>query len=111
MTDLSDSYEYRTADAESIKVVNNWYSTSTTLKFATVTKERTINIVWKYVIIFAAIMLLNSSVSIKSQKRVVYHYPKDFSCTHEYQDSFDVISDKNTHPKLTSTLDTPSNPP
>ena len=99
MTDPSDSYERRVAHAESIKVVNNRYSTPVTLKFAAVTKEGMVTITQKHVIIFTAIKLLDPTASIKSQKRVVYHHPKDFLCSQVYQDVFDVISNKNSHPK------------
>ena len=44
MTDPSDTYDRRVAHAETIKVVNNRYSTPVTLKFTAVTKERTVNI-------------------------------------------------------------------
>ena len=78
MTDTSAAYDHRVAHAETIKVVNNRYSTPVTLKFDAVTKERTINIAHKPVIIFSAIKLLESTATIKSSKGIVYHSPKDF---------------------------------
>ena len=71
MIDPSDAYDRRVAHAETIKVVNNRYSTPVTLKFAAVTKERTINIAQKHVIIFAAIKLLDPTATIKSTKGIV----------------------------------------
>ena len=79
MTELSDSYECRVAHAESIKVVNNRYSTPVTLNFIAVTKERTVNIAQKYNIIFTAIKLRDPSATIKSLKGVVYINPKKTS--------------------------------
>ena len=99
MIDPSDAYDRRVAHAETIKVVNNRYSIPVTLKFAAVTKERTVNIAQKHVIIFAAIKLLDPTAIIKSTKGIVYHHPKDFPCSQAYQDAFEVIVDKNTHPK------------
>ena len=71
MIDPSDAYDRRVAHAETIKVVNNRYSTPVTLKFAAVTKERTINIAQKHVVIFAAIKLLDPTATIKSTKGIV----------------------------------------
>ena len=99
MTDPSATYDHRVAHAETIKVVNTRYSTPITLKFTAVTKERTVNIAQKHVIIFAAIKLLDSTATINSTKGIVYHHPKDFPHSQAYQDAFEVIVDKNTHPK------------
>ena len=99
MTDPSDTYNCSVEYIETIKVVNNRYSTPVTLKFAAVTKERTVNIAQKHVVIFAAIKLLDPTTIIKSPKEIVYHHPKDFPCSQVYQDDFEVIVDKNTHPK------------
>ena len=44
ITDPSDTYDHRVAHTEAIKVANNSYSTPVTLKFAAVTKERTVTI-------------------------------------------------------------------
>ena len=99
MTDPSDTYDHRVAHAEIIKVVNNYYSTPITLKFSAVIKERTVNIVQKHVIIFAAIKLLDPTATIKFPKGIVYNHRKDFPCSQAYQDDFEIILDKNTHPK------------
>ena len=82
-----------------IKVVNNRYSTPVTLKFAAVTKESTANITQKHVIFFATIKIFDPNTTIKSTKGIVYHHPKDFAYNQAYQDAFEVIVDKNTHPK------------
>ena len=100
MTDSIDTYKRRVAHTESIKVVYNRYSTPIILKFVTVTKERT-NIVQKHVIIFGAIKLLDLTATIKSPKGIIYHNPKDFPYSQAYQYAFEVIVDKNTHPKTT----------
>ena len=71
MIDPSDAYDHRVAHAETIKVVNNRYSTPVTLKFAAVTKESTVNIAQNHVIIFAAIKLLDPTATIKSTKGIV----------------------------------------
>ena len=84
MTELSDSYERRVAHAESIKVVNNRYSTPVALKFTAVTTERTVNIAQKHVIIFTAIKLRDPSYTIKSLKGVVYINPKKTSLVARY---------------------------
>lgn len=47
MTDTSDSNDRRVAHAETIKVVNNRFSTPVTLKFFKITKEKNINIAHK----------------------------------------------------------------
>ena len=94
MIDPSDTYYRRVAHVETIKVVNNRYSTPVTLKFAAVTRERTINIAQTHVIIFAAIKLLDPIATIKSTKGIVYHHPKDFPYSQAYQDAFEVIVDK-----------------
>ena len=86
ITHPSDTYDRRVAHEETIKVDNNRYSTPVTLKFAAVTKERTVNIVQKHVIIFAAIKLLDPTATIKSSKGIVYHHPKDFPWNQAYQD-------------------------
>ena len=99
MTDQSDTYDHRVARAEIIKVVNNRYSAPVTQKFAAVTKERPVNIAQKHVIIFATIKLLEPTATIKSTKGIVHHHSKDFPCSQVYQDAFEVIVDKNTHPK------------
>ena len=104
MTDPSAAYDRRVAHAETIKVVTNRYSTPVTLKFAVDIKERTVNIAQKHVIIFAAIKLLDPTATIKSSKSIVYHHPKDFPCNQAYQDAFEVIVDRNTHPKISSNL-------
>ena len=101
MIDPSDAYDRRVAHAETIKVVNNRYSTPVTLKFAAVTKERTVNIAQRHVIIFATIKLLNPTATIKSTKGIVYHHPKDFPCSQAYQDAFEVIVDKKYPPQTT----------
>ena len=82
LTDPSDSYEHRVIHAESIFVivVNVRYSTPVTLKFATVTKKKSVNIAQKHVIIFSTIKIIDPSTTIKSQKGVVYHHPKGFPC-------------------------------
>ena len=72
MIEPIDTHERRVTHTETIKVVNNRYSTPVTLKFAATTT---------------------------SPQIIVYHHPKDFSCNQAYQDSFAVIVDKNTHPK------------
>ena len=100
MTDPSAAYDRRVAHAETIKVLNNRYSTPVTVKFSVVTKERTVNIAQKHVIIFAAIKLLDPTATIKSSKGIVYHHPKDFPCSQVYQDDFEGSVDTNTHPKL-----------
>ena len=74
--DPSDTCERRIARAEKIKAVNNCYSSPVTLKFAAITKEKSVNIAQTHVIIFATIKLLNPTITIKSSKGVVYHYPK-----------------------------------
>ena len=74
MIDPSDAYYRRVAHAETIKVVNNRHSTPETLKFAAVTKERTVNIAQKHVIIFASIKLLDPTATIKSTKGIVFVY-------------------------------------
>ena len=99
MTDLSAAYDRRVAHTETIIVVNNRYSTPVTLKFAAVTKERTVNIAQKHVIIFAVINFLDPTATIKSTKGIVYHHFKYFPCSQAYQDDFEVIVDKNIHPK------------
>ena len=99
MTDPSATYDRRVAHVETIKVVNNRYSTPVTLKFAAVTKERTVNIAQKHIIIFAAIKLIDPAATIKSTNGIIYHHPKDFPYSQAYQDAFEVIVDKNTHPK------------
>ena len=99
MIDQSDTYDRRIARAETIKVVNTHYSTPVTLEFTAVTKERNISIAQKHVIIFAPIKLLEPTVTIKSSKVIVYHHSKDFLCSQTYQDDFEVIVDKTTHPK------------
>ena len=97
--DPTDTYERRIAHTETIKVVNNHYSTPVALKFAAVTMKKTVNIAQKHVIIFATIKILNLTATIKSLKEVVCHYPKTFPCSQAYQDAFQVIVYKNTHPK------------
>ena len=105
MIDSSKSYHHRVAHAEIIKVVNNYYSTPITLKFSAVIKERTVNIVQKHVIIFAAIKLLDSTTSIKFPKGIVYHHPKDFPYSQKaYQDYFEVIVKKKLDIYLNSAL-------
>ena len=99
MTDPSATYDYRVAHAETIKVVNNRYSTPVTLKCAAVTKERTVNIAQKNVIIFAMIKLLDLTATIKSTKGIVYYQIKDFPYSQAYQDAFEDIVDKYTRPK------------
>ena len=99
MTNPSAAYDRRVAHAKTIQVVNNRYSTPVTLIFAAVTKERTVNIAQKHVIIFVAIKHFNPTATIKSTKGIIYHHPKDFLCSQAYQDAFEVIVDKNTHPK------------
>ena len=99
MTYPIDTYERRVPHEETIKVVNNRYFTPITLKFTTVTKERTVNIAQKYVIIFAAIKLLDPTATITSSKGIIYHHSKDLPWSQVYQDSFEVIVDKNTYPK------------
>ena len=76
MTDPSAAYDRRIVHPENMKVLNNRYSTLVTLKFAAVTKERTVNIAQKHVIIFAVIKLLDPTATIKSLKGIVYHHPK-----------------------------------
>ena len=99
MTYPSESFHRRVAHIEIIKVVNNRYSTPVTLKVSAVIKEKTVNIAQKNVIIFANIKLLDPTTTIKSPKGVVYQHPKDFPCSQSYQEAFEVIVDKNTHPK------------
>ena len=99
MTDPSATYDRRVAHAETIKVVNNRYSTLVTLKFTAVTKKRTVNIAQKHVIIFAAIKLYDPTATIKNTKGIIYHHSKDISCSQAYQDAFEFIIDKITHPK------------
>ena len=81
MTDPSAEYDRRVAHAEIIKVVNNRFSIPVTLKFAAVTKESTVNITQKHVVIFAAIKRLDPTATIKYTKRIVYHHPKNFPCS------------------------------
>ena len=99
MKDLSDTYDHRVAHTETFKVVNNRYSIPVTLKRFAVTKERTLNIAHEHVIIFAAIRILEPTATIKSPKGIVYHHPKDFPYSQVYQDTFEVIINKNIHPK------------
>ena len=72
MIDPFESYHRRVAYVETIKVVNNHYSILVTLKFSTVTKEKTVNIAQKHIIIFAVIKLLNPTADIKYQQIIVY---------------------------------------
>ena len=72
MMDPSESYHHGVSHTERTKVVSNRYSFPITLKFTTVTKEKTVNIAQKNVIHFAAIKLLDPSATIKSMKGVVY---------------------------------------
>ena len=99
MTNSSNYYEHRVAHAETIKVVNNRYFTPVTLKFAAITKEKTVNVAQKHVIVFVAIKILDPNATINSKKGVGYHHPKDFPYSHANQDAFNVISNKNTHQK------------
>lgn len=99
MTNPIESYHHRVAHVETTKIVNNRYSTPVTLKFAAVTKEKTISIAQKHVIIFAAIKLLGPSATIKFLKGVVYQHQNDFPYSQAYQDAFEVILDKNIHSK------------
>ena len=78
MTDPSDIYDHRVAHIETIKVVNNRYSTPVTLKFAAVTKERTVNIAQKNVIIFAAINFSTRPQPSNLQKVLFIITPKIF---------------------------------
>ena len=72
MIDPSDTYDRRVAHTETIKAINNRYSTLVTLKFAAVTKERRVNIAQKHVITFAAIKLLAKiSYAIKHIKMLL----------------------------------------
>ena len=99
MTYPSESFHRRVAHIEIINVVNNRYSTPVTLEVAAVIKEKNVNIAQKNVIIFADIKLLDPTTTIESPKGVVYQHPKDFPCSQLYQEAFEVIVDKNTHPK------------
>ena len=99
MTDPSATHDHRVAHVETIKVANNRYSIPVTLKCAADTKERTVNIAQKHVIIFATIKLLDLTVTIKSTKDIVYYQIKDFPYSQVYHDAFEDIVDKNTHPK------------
>ena len=104
MTDPSAAYDHRVAHAETIKVVNNRYSTPVTLKFSAVIKERTINIAQKHVIIFAAKKLLDPTATNKSSKGIVYHHPKDFPCSQVYQDAFEVTPNHTSTSNISSNL-------
>ena len=99
MTDPSNTYDRRVAHAETIKVVNNRFSTPVTLKFAAVTKEMTVNIAQKHVIIFVAINFFGPTVANISPKGTGNHHPKHILCSQAYQDAFEVIADKNNHPQ------------
>ena len=91
MIDPSESFHRRIAHAQTIKVVYNRYSTPITLKFTVVTKEKTVNIAQKHVIIFATIKLLDPTTTIKYPKGVVYQHPKYFPCSQVYQEAFEVM--------------------
>ena len=111
MTDPSAAYDHRGAYVEIIKVVNNRYSNPVTLKFATVTKERTVNITQKYVVIFAAIKRLNPTATIKYTKIIVYHHPKDFHTVKHINTLLKSSSIRILTPNYTSTSNISSNPP
>ena len=110
MTDTSDSNDRRVAHAETIKVVNNRFSTPVTLKFFKITKEKNINIAHKNIIIFTTIRLFDPTAVIKSQKEVIYNHTKDFTYNYVYKDAFDIIIDENSHLNFISTLNTQLNP-
>ena len=78
MTNPCGTYDRRIAHAQTIKVINNHYSNPVTLKFAAATRERTVNIAQKHVIIFDAIEKHDPTATIKSTKGIVYHHSKQF---------------------------------
>ena len=109
MTDPSAAYDRRVAHAETIKVVNNRYSSPVTLKFAAVIKERTVNIAQKHVIIFAAINILDPTATIKSSKGIVYHHPKIFHAAKHIKMLLKLSSIKILTPNHTSMSSISSN--
>ena len=92
-TDLPSTYDRKISHAAEVKFINDRYVTPVTVEFGSSDSDSSVNLPVKHRKLFAALKLLDPSLSI-TINNITYNHPGEFPMGTTYTENFDVIVDK-----------------
>ena len=91
--DPPPTYDRRIAHAAEIKFINDRYVTPVTVEFSSSVSKKSVNLPVKHRKLFAALNILDPSLSI-TINNTTFNHPGEFLMGTSYTENFDIIVDK-----------------